>query len=62
MSTLTIKTATENGFFERGRQLAPAADCGEALPSELTIGFEDLADVVKLIAAAQRIGLMAEVA
>ncbi|MCK6389162.1 HVO_A0114 family putative DNA-binding protein [Zoogloea sp.] len=53
MSKLTIKTATEDDFFQRGRQLARAADRGEALPSESTISFEDPADVVKLITAAR---------
>ncbi|MBL8434493.1 MAG: hypothetical protein JNL99_06110 [Zoogloea sp.] len=39
MSTLTIKTGTEDDF-QRGRQLARAADRGEVLPSESTISSD----------------------
>jgi predicted transcriptional regulator len=53
MSKLTIKTSTEDEFFQRGRQLARAADLGEVLPNESTISFEDPADVVRLITAAR---------
>jgi predicted transcriptional regulator len=53
MSKLTIKTGTEDEFFRRGRQLAQAADLGQALPEESTISFEDPADVVKLITTAR---------
>ena len=53
MSELMIKTATEDDFFRRGRELAQAADRGQALPEESTISFEDPADVVKLISAAR---------
>lgn len=53
MSKLTIKTGTEKDFFQRGRQLARAADRSQALPDEKTISFEDPAEVVKLITAAR---------
>jgi predicted transcriptional regulator len=53
MSELMIKTGTEDDFFRRGRELAQAADRGQALPEESTISFEDPADVVKLISAAR---------
>ena len=53
MSKLTIKTGNEEEFFQRGRQLARAADRGQALPEESTISFEDPADVLKLITAAR---------
>lgn len=53
MTTLTIKTGTEADFFQRGRQLAQAADKGEALPDERVLSFEDPADVMKLITAAR---------
>ena len=39
MSKLTIKTGTEDDF-QRGRQLARAADRGEVLPSESTISSD----------------------
>ena len=53
MTKLTIKTATEDDFFRRGRQLAKVADRGEVLPDERIISFEDPADVMKLITAAR---------
>ena len=53
MSKLMINTGTEDDFFQRGRQLARAADSGKALPSESTTSFEDPADVVKLITTAR---------
>lgn len=53
MSKLTIKTASEDDFFQRGRQLAREADRGQLLPEESTISFEDPADVLKLITAAR---------
>lgn len=53
MTTLTIKTGTEADFFKRGRQLAQAADKGEALPDERVLSFEDPADVMKLITTAR---------
>ncbi len=53
MSKLTIKTGSEDDFFQRGRQLAHAADRGQMLPEESTLSFEDPADVLKLITAAR---------
>lgn len=52
-TTLTIKTGTEADFFRRGRQLAQAAEKGEALPDERVLSFEDPADVMKLITTAR---------
>lgn len=53
MSKLTLKTGTEQDFFERGRRLARAADRNEPLPEERIISFEDPADVMKLMTAAR---------
>ena len=53
MTKLIIKTATEEDFFKRGRQLATAADRGEPFPDERIISFEDPADVMKLITTAR---------
>ncbi|QXP85665.1 HTH domain-containing protein [Methylococcus sp. Mc7] len=53
MKTLTIKTATEDDFFKRGRTLARFADNAEALPEEYVISFEDPADVLKLLSTAR---------
>ena len=46
---LTIKTGTEEDFFERGRRLAKAADRGERLPYERILSFEDPAELMKAI-------------
>ena len=51
MTQLTIKTATEDDFFKRGRRLARAADRGEPIPEERIVSFEDPADVMKLMTA-----------
>lgn len=51
MTTLMIKTGTEEDFFKRGRRLAEAADSGERLPEERILSFEDPADMMKLITA-----------
>ncbi len=49
MNKLTIKTGTEEDFFNRGHRLAEAADAGDRLPDELILSFEDPADVMKLM-------------
>lgn len=59
MTKLTIKTSTEEEFFQRGRQLAKAADRGEQLPNKRIISFEDPADVIKLITTARLVLLRA---
>lgn len=53
MSKLTIKTGTEDDFFQRGRQLARTADRSEELPSESITSFEDPAEVMRLITPAR---------
>ena len=53
MTKITIKTATEDDFFKRGRQLATAADRGEQILDERIVSFEDHADLMKLITAAR---------
>ena len=42
MKQLTVKTATEADFFQRGREIARLADHGTALPEECVISFEDV--------------------
>ncbi len=49
MKILTIKTGTEEDFFERGREIARVADCGEVPVESHVISFEDPADMMKLI-------------
>ena len=51
MTKLTIKTGTEEDFFARGRRLAKAADRGQSIPEERIVGFEDPAELIKLITA-----------
>jgi predicted transcriptional regulator len=53
MTKLTIKTASEEDFFQRGRRLARSADRGEKLPDERIVSFEDPADMMKLVTAAR---------
>lgn len=53
MSKLTIKTATEEEFFKRGKKLAKLADAGKPIPKESVISFEDPADVLQLLTAAR---------
>lgn len=53
MSKVTIKTGTAQEFFERGRQIARAADRGERLPSGRVLSFEDLVELVRLVTAAR---------
>ena len=53
MTKITIKTAMEDDFFRRGRQLAKAADSGEQIPEERIVSFEDYADLMKLITSAR---------
>ncbi len=53
MTKLSIKTATEDDFFARGRQLSKTADRGEPLPDERIVSFEDPADLMKLVTVAR---------
>ena len=53
MKTLTIKTATAEGFFKRGRKLAKLADQNKRLPVERTISFEDPGELLKLLTGAR---------
>jgi len=53
MNKLTIKTASEEEFFKRGRKLAKLADSGKRLPEERVISFEDPVDVLKLLTTAR---------
>jgi len=47
MDEIVIKTGTSDDFFRRGRELARAADRGQALPKESRITFDDPADIAK---------------
>ncbi len=49
MNKLTIKTATEDNFFQRGRELSKALDRSESIVAERIVSFEDPVEVIKLI-------------
>lgn len=51
MKSVVLKTATEQEFFARGRELARRADAGRPLPEEHTVSFEDPAELLKLLTA-----------
>ena len=53
LTKLTIKTSSEEDFLRRSRRLAKSADCGEKLPDERIVSFEDPADMMKLVTAAR---------
>jgi len=53
MTQFTIKIGTQEEFFTRGRQLAQAADKGEAIAGVRIISFEDPADMMKLVTNAR---------
>jgi len=55
VNKFTIKTGTEDGFFERGRQLARIADRGEVLPEACIISLEDPDDAMELEAERDRL-------
>ncbi|OVZ89847.1 MarR family transcriptional regulator [Yersinia alsatica] len=59
MDKLVIKTATEDEFFKRGKQLAALADVGQTLPEEHTITFEDPLEMVRVLSAARIVLLRA---
>ncbi len=53
MSKIIVKTATEQAFFKRGRDLARKADAGLPLAEEKVISFEDPADLLNLLTTAR---------
>ena len=53
MTSVVLKTATEQEFFKRGRDLARRADTGAALAEEHTVSFEDPAELLNLLTAAR---------
>ena len=53
MTKLTVKSASEDDFFKRGRKLAKLADSEKRIPNERVISFEDPVDVLKLLTAAK---------
>ena len=53
MSTLTLRTGSEEDFFKRGKKLARLTDAGKPIPQERVISFEEPAELLKLLTAAK---------
>lgn len=49
----TIKVATPDEFFKRGKEIAKLADQGKRIPRERIISFEDPEDLARLITTAK---------
>lgn len=49
----TIKVASADDFFKRGKEIAKLADQGKRIPSEHIISFEDPEDLARLITTAK---------
>lgn len=49
----TIKVASTDEFFKRGRSIAKLADQGKRIPRERIISFEDPDDLARLITTAK---------
>ena len=60
MKKVTVKVESPAEFFRRGRDIARRADCGEALAEEMTLSFEDTADMLALLTP-KRVELFREV-
>ena len=53
MNKIIVKTGAEGDFFVRGRMLARAADSQQELPEQITITFEDPAELMALVTTAR---------
>lgn len=49
----TIKVASADDFFKRGKEIAKLADQGKRIPQERIISFEDPEDLARLITTAK---------
>src|ERR1035437_10343834 len=49
----TIKVASPDEFFQRGKKIAKLADQGKRIPRERVISFEDPEDLARLITTAK---------
>jgi predicted transcriptional regulator len=57
----TIGTGTADEFFDRAREHARALDKGEKLAPEITIKFEDVGDLLRVLSA-ERVRLLRTIA
>jgi predicted transcriptional regulator len=53
MKNVTLKASNGQDFFRKGKALARLADAGQPMPEELTISFEDPADLLRLLTASR---------
>ena len=53
MKTVTVNIANVDEFFRQGRLIAQLADQQKTLPSESTISFEDLGELLALLTPAR---------
>ena len=60
MKRARVKVGTTEDFFRRGKDLARRADRGEPLAEEMTLSFEDTADMLALLTP-RRVELFREV-
>jgi predicted transcriptional regulator len=57
---VNIRTDDTEGFFRRLRDRAKKLDTGESLPAEITISFEDPAELLKILSS-ERVRLLRQV-
>jgi predicted transcriptional regulator len=57
---VTIQTDSKDEFFSRLRDRAKKLDSGETLPAEITISFEDPAELLKILSS-ERVRLLRRV-
>ena len=60
MKKVTVKVESPEDFFRRGKDIARRADRGEPLAEEMTLSFEDTADMLALLTP-KRVELFREV-
>jgi predicted transcriptional regulator len=56
-SRYTVETGTAEAFIERSLVRARKLDCGESLPTEMRLTFEDPADLLQVLTS-QRLGIL----
>jgi predicted transcriptional regulator len=54
---VNLRTGSTEDFFRRARERAKRLDSGEKLPAELTINFEDPAELLKILSS-ERVRLL----
>ena len=57
---VNLRTGSTEDFFRRARDRARKLDGGETLPAEITINFEDPAELIKILSS-ERVRLLRQV-